>query len=88
MDKLIEKMWYENFRPAEKHYIYSEEIKQKQLFLDNYEEKLRKLLDKNSEKIFEDFISVFFDILDLERLDTFTAGVHFAGKMIKGIFSE
>ena len=68
--------------------IYNEEIKRKQLFLDNYEGKLRELLDKIAEKIFEDFISVFFDILDLERLDTFTAGVHFAGKMIKGIFSE
>ena len=88
MNDLIEKMWYEEFRPAEKHYIYSEEIKRKQLFLYNYEEKLRKMLDKNEEKIFDDFISVFFDILDLERLDTFTAGVHFAGKMIKGIFSE
>ena len=88
MNDLIKKMWYEEFRPAEKHYIYSEEIKRKQLFLDNYEEKLRKMLDKNEEKIFDDFISVFFDILDLERLDTFTAGVHFAGKMIKGIFSE
>ena len=88
MDKLIEKMWYEEFRPAEKHYIYSEEIKRKQLFLDNYEEKLRNMLDKNEEKIFDDFISVFFDILDLERLDTCTAGGHFAGKMIKGIFAE
>ena len=42
MDKLIEKIWYEEFRPSEKHFIYNEEIKRKQLFLDNYEEKLRK----------------------------------------------
>ncbi len=88
MDKLIEKMWYEEFRPAEKHFIYNEEIRKKQLFLDNYEEKLRELLDEKEEKLFEDFISTFFDILDLEKLDAFTAGVHFAGKIIKGLFIE
>ena len=88
MNKLIEKMWYEEFRPAEKHFIYNEEIRKKQLFLDNYEEQLRDLLDDKSEKLLEDFISAFFDILDLEKLDAFTSGVHFAGKIVKGLFIE
>lgn len=88
MNKLIEKMWYEEFRPAEKHFIYNEEISRKQLFLDKYEEQLRKLLDDKEKKIFEEFVSAFFDILDLEKLDAFTAGIHFAGKIVKGLFIE
>lgn len=88
MNKLIEKMWYEEFRPAEKHFIYNEEIRKKQLFLDNYEEKLRDLLDEKCKKLFDDFVSTFFDILDLEKLDAFTGGVHFAGKIVKGLFME
>ena len=52
MKNLIKKIWYEDFRPAEKHFAYTEEIRQKQLFLDNYEEKLRELLDKKQEKSF------------------------------------
>ena len=88
MNKLIEKMWYEEFRPAEKHFIYNEEIRKKQLFLDNCEEKLRALLEKEEEKLFDDFVSIFFDILDLEKLDAFTGGVHFAGKIVKGLFIE
>ena len=88
MNKLIEKMWYEEFRPAEKHFIYNEEIRKKQLFLDNCEEKLRALLEKEEEKLFDDFVSIFFDILDLEKLDAFTSGVHFAGKIVKGLFME
>lgn len=88
MKNLIEKIWYEDFRPAEKHFAYTEEIRQKQLFLDNYEEKLRELLDKKQEKSFEDFVSAFFDVLDLERLDAFCAGMHFVGKFFKGLFIE
>ena len=88
MNKLIEKMWYEEFRPAEKHFAYSEEIKRKQLFLDDYEDKLRELLDKKAEKIFEDFVSTFFDILDTEKLDAFIGGFQFASKMFKGMFIE
>jgi len=85
---LIEKMWNEEFRPAEKYFVYSEEIKRKQLFLDNYEEKLRELLKEKEEMVFEDFISVFFDMLDLERLDAFIGGIQFASKMFKGMFIE
>ena len=88
MNELIEKMWYEEFRPNEKHFIYTEEIRKKQLFLENYEEKLRELLDEKEEKLFEDFISAFFDILDLEKLDSFYAGMYFAGKLVKGLFIE
>lgn len=88
MKNLIEKMWQEDFRPAEKYFVYSEEIKRKQLFLDNYEENLRELLNEKEEKLFEDFISVFFDIMDLERLDAFMGGIQFASKMFKGMFIE
>ena len=88
MKDLIEKMWNEEFRPAEKYFVYSEEIKRKQLFLDNYEEKLRELLNEKEEMVFEDFISVFFDMLDLERLDAFIGGIQFASKMFKGMFIE
>lgn len=88
MKELIEKIWYEEFRPAEGHFAYSEEIRKKQLFLDNYEEKLRKELNEEEEKLFEDFISAFFDILDLEKLDAFTGGISLAGKIIKELFIE
>ena len=88
MKDLIKKMWNEEFRPAEKYFVYSEEIKRKQLFLDNYEEKLRELLNEKEEMVFDDFISVFFDMLDLERLDAFIGGIQFASKMFKGMFIE
>ena len=47
MDKIIEQIWNEEFRPAEGHFIYNEEIRRKQLILDDYEDKLRKLLNKD-----------------------------------------
>lgn len=47
MDKIIEQIWNEEFRPAEGHFIYTEEIRRKQLILDDYEDKLRKLLNKD-----------------------------------------
>ena len=52
------------------------------------EEKLRELLNEKEEMVFEDFISVFFDMLDLERLDAFIGGIQFASKMFKGMFIE
>lgn len=86
MDKIIEQIWNEEFRPAEGHFIYNEEIRRKQLILDDYEDKLRKLLNKDGERLFDDFISAFFDVLDLSRLDAYIGGFHFSGKFFKELF--
>ena len=69
MNDLIKKMWYEDFRLSEKNYIYGEDISRKQYILVNYENKLRQMLDENGKKIFDNYIKLSFDVLDLEKLD-------------------
>ncbi len=86
MGKIIEKLWNEELRPAE-HYgkqeakiirLYEEYDKKESSFILTLNEKQRKQ--------FDELLSDWFALLDLQKLDSFEKGFSLAGDLLKELF--
>ena len=83
MKTLIEKIWKEEYKPSEEHVIYGEEIMRASRLLDEKERELWEKLNDEEKTLFDEVMSVYYDMVDYHKLDAYIKGVRFVGSVLK-----
>ena len=85
MSNLIEKIWDEEYKPAEETVLFGEDIARKRAVLEEKERELWELLDKETREMLDDIMSAYFDMVGYYKKDAFIQGARFAGRVLKEV---
>jgi hypothetical protein len=83
MNDLIEKIWNEEYKPAQDNVLFGEEIMRARSALDELERELWEHLGERERELFDKVMGRYYDMVDYYKKDAFMQGVRFAGGVLK-----
>lgn len=81
MYETIKSIWNEKLQPNSKHIVDIDKIAALCKKQDALEEKIKSQLEEKEQKLFEELIDSYFDLIDFLEADAFIKGVKLGGSI-------